>query len=127
MRRLSDPFLGGGPLKESNHRGSHLRRGLDISKCTLCFYSQFFLYSEQCSIYRILSSQNMHQDSGRLQEVKNNGKMINYQPRKVVVVTYRRGSSCKAFNNPLSPQYPHTNSPNWSLYISLKNKLREFG
>ena len=22
--------------------------------------------------------------------------------------------------------YPHTNSPNWSLYISLKNKLREF-
>ena len=25
------------------------------------------------------------------------------------------------------PQYPHTNSPNWSLYISLRNKLREFG
>ena len=24
------------------------------------------------------------------------------------------------------PQYPHTNSPNWSLYISLKNELREF-
>ena len=24
------------------------------------------------------------------------------------------------------PQYPHTNSPNWSLYIFLKNKLREF-
>ena len=22
--------------------------------------------------------------------------------------------------------YPHTNSPNWSLYISLKNELREF-
>ena len=89
-------LIGGCPLKESNHRGSHLRRGLDISKCTLCFYSQFFLYSEQCSIYRILNSQNMHQDIGRLQEVKNNGKIINYQPRKVVVVTYRRGSSCKA-------------------------------
>ena len=26
----------------------------------------------------------------------------------------------------LKPQYPHTNSPNWSLYISIKNKLREF-
>ena len=26
-----------------------------------------------------------------------------------------------------NPQYPHTNSPNWSLYISLRNKLREFG
>ena len=24
------------------------------------------------------------------------------------------------------PQYPHTNSPNWSLCISLKNELREF-
>ena len=24
------------------------------------------------------------------------------------------------------PQYQHTNSPNWSLYISLKNELREF-
>ena len=24
------------------------------------------------------------------------------------------------------PQYPHANSPNWSLYISFKNKLREF-
>ena len=23
--------------------------------------------------------------------------------------------------------YPNTNSPNWSLYISIKNKLREFG
>ena len=27
---------------------------------------------------------------------------------------------------PFKPQYPHTNSPNWSLYISLKNELREF-
>ena len=27
---------------------------------------------------------------------------------------------------PFKPQYPHTNSPNWSLYILLKNKLREF-
>ena len=26
----------------------------------------------------------------------------------------------------LKPQYLHTNSPNWSLYISLKNELREF-
>ena len=26
----------------------------------------------------------------------------------------------------LKQHYPHTNSPNWSLYISLKNKLREF-
>ena len=24
------------------------------------------------------------------------------------------------------PQYPHTNSPNWSPYISLKDELREF-
>ena len=29
--------------------------------------------------------------------------------------------------NPFKPQYPHKNSPNWSLYISLRNKLREFG
>ena len=28
--------------------------------------------------------------------------------------------------NPVSPQYLHTNSPNWSSYISIKNKLREF-
>ena len=28
--------------------------------------------------------------------------------------------------NPLSPQYPHTNFPNWPPYISLKNVLREF-
>ena len=27
---------------------------------------------------------------------------------------------------PFKPQYLHTNSPNWSLYISLKNELREF-
>ena len=26
----------------------------------------------------------------------------------------------------LKPQYPHTNSPNWSPYISLENELREF-
>ena len=27
----------------------------------------------------------------------------------------------------LKSKYPHTNSPNWSPYISLKNYLREFG
>ena len=27
---------------------------------------------------------------------------------------------------PFKPQYPQANSPNWSLYISLKNELREF-
>ena len=27
---------------------------------------------------------------------------------------------------PFKPQYLHTNSPNWFLYISLKNELREF-
>ena len=27
--------------------------------------------------------------------------------------------------NPLCPQYPPTNSPNWSSYISIRNKLRE--
>ena len=27
---------------------------------------------------------------------------------------------------PFKSQYPHTNSPNCSLYISLKNELREF-
>ena len=34
----------------------------------------------------------------------------------------------KYANNPwpFKPQYPLANSPNWSLYISLKNKLREF-
>ena len=26
----------------------------------------------------------------------------------------------------IKPQYPHTNSANWSLYISLKNKFRKF-
>ena len=30
------------------------------------------------------------------------------------------------FFQPFKPQYQHTNSPNWSLYISLKNELREF-
>ena len=28
--------------------------------------------------------------------------------------------------HPFKSQYPRTNSPNWSLYISLKNELREF-
>ena len=28
--------------------------------------------------------------------------------------------------NPLRVNYPHTSSPNWSPYISLKNKFREF-
>ena len=28
---------------------------------------------------------------------------------------------------PFKSQYPHTNSPNWSSYISLENELREFG
>ena len=27
---------------------------------------------------------------------------------------------------PFKPQYSHTNSPNWALYISLKNEMREF-
>ena len=31
-------------------------------------------------------------------------------------------TNCRPFN----PQYLHTNSPNWCLYISIKNKLREF-
>ena len=31
------------------------------------------------------------------------------------------------FCSPFKSQYPHTNSPNWSPYISLKNYLREFG
>ena len=39
--------------------------------------------------------------SGRLQEVQNNGKSLNFQSQKVVVVAYRRwsftrGSNCKA-------------------------------
>ena len=33
---------------------------------------------------------------------------------------------CNALTYPLKPQYPHTNSPNRSLYIFLKNVLREF-
>ena len=28
--------------------------------------------------------------------------------------------------NPFKSQYQHTNSPNWSPYISFKNQLREF-
>ena len=28
---------------------------------------------------------------------------------------------------PFQPQYPHANSLDWSSYISLNNKLREFG
>ena len=31
-----------------------------------------------------------------------------------------------SFSKPIKPQHSHTNSPNWSLYISMKNKLREF-
>ena len=31
------------------------------------------------------------------------------------------------FCSPFKSQYPHTNSPNWSPYISLKNYVREFG
>ena len=38
------------------------------------------------------------------------------------------GKSCTAWHaQPFKSQYPHTNSPNWSPYISLKNYLREFG
>ena len=31
-----------------------------------------------------------------------------------------------AASQPFKPQYPQTNSPNWSLHISFKNKLRDF-
>ena len=31
-----------------------------------------------------------------------------------------------SFSYPIKPQHSHTNSPNWSLCISMKNKLREF-
>ena len=54
-----------------------------------CFHSQFFLFSEWCSIYRILSYQTM--PCGRLQEVKNDGKVLNYQPQKVVMATTGEG------------------------------------
>ena len=30
-----------------------------------------------------------------------------------------------AISYPFKPQYPDTNSPNWSLYTSIKSKLRE--
>ena len=30
------------------------------------------------------------------------------------------------FFSTFKPQYPHTNSPNWSLYISFMNELGEF-
>ena len=43
----------------------------------------------------------MNASSGHLQEVKNNGKSLNFRAQKVVAVTYRRwlftrGSNCKA-------------------------------
>ena len=43
----------------------------------------------------------MNASSGRLQEVKNNRKSLNFQAQKVVAVAYRswsftRGSNCKA-------------------------------
>ena len=55
-------------------------------------------------------------------------KVLNFRSKKL----YER---CKPrqvpafwpFINPLSPNIiSHTNSPNWSLYIFVKNKLREF-
>ena len=44
-------------------------------------------------------------------------------------VIYRKHSNgchqgAMTISYPFKPQYPHTNSPNWSLYISIKNKLR---
>ena len=33
---------------------------------------------------------------------------------------------CNRQSSPFKPQYRHTNSPNWSLYITLKDELREF-
>ena len=42
-----------------------------------------------------------------------------------IYVTGQFSFQVKVFQ-PFKPQYQHTNSPNWSLYISLKNELREF-
>ena len=46
-------------------------------------------------------------------------------------VMYRKHSNgchqgAMTISYPFKPQYPHTTSPNWSLCISIKNKLREF-
>ena len=39
----------------------------------------------------------------------------------------RSAKTCSKYMYPFQPQYSHTSSPGWSSYISLKNKLREFG
>ena len=46
----------------------------------------------------------------------------------IVSSTFFVTISIKLDNNifVFKPQYPHTNSPNWSLHISLKNELWEF-
>ena len=37
-----------------------------------------------------------------------------------------RGENINLLNESFKRQYPHINYPNWSPYISIKNKLREF-
>ena len=46
-------------------------------------------------------------------------------PFHLSCVTVPRSCHFSEFD-PFKPQYSHTNSPNWSPYISMKNKLREF-
>ena len=57
--------------------------------------------------------------------VFNLGIQIRNEPAEALHIPYYTGQFF-FFNWPFKPQYPHTNSPNWSQYISLKNTLREF-
>ena len=45
---------------------------------------------------------------------------------KIIFYSQARSSASPRFYSPFKPQYQHMNSPNWALYISLKNVLREF-
>ena len=96
----------GGHLQESNHRGPLLRRGsgtftlwkINYDICSSIL--KFFIYSKQHSAHG-KPQRSVNALCSHLQEVKNNGKSLNFRAQKVVAVAYRswsftRGSNFKA-------------------------------
>ena len=108
MQRLT------GRLQKSNHRGSFLKRGLGTSTLWMIIYCVQFLSYAMCKFRLLIKymsyipssmvhTANIKKRSGRLQEVKNNGKSLNFQAQKAVMVAYRRwsftrGSDCNALS-----------------------------
>ena len=75
-----------------------LRRKLDTSTLRKIIYCMQFPSYDMCSSMLLLflpQEIRLNSSGGRLQEVKNNTKSLNSQPKLVVAEAYSRDSNCK--------------------------------